>query len=91
MSDHPAPPRTPSIMNRIVASSLAQPLLVILVTLLLPKGIPTMQQIVLVTVLMAAINQPHFAHSYQMFYRNFRAKAFGGSYPRALRYKHPRP
>ena len=40
MSDHPAPvaappPRAPSIMNRVVASSLGQPLLVILVTLLL--------------------------------------------------------
>src|SRR5258705_7444604 len=59
-----------------------------LIVLLLPKGIPTMQQIVLITVLMAAINQPHFAHSYQMFYRNFRAKAFGGSYPRALRVRY---
>jgi hypothetical protein len=59
-----------------------------LIVLLLPKGIPTTQQIVLVTVLMAAINQPHFAHSYQMFYRNFRAKAFGGSYPRALRLRY---
>jgi cobalt-zinc-cadmium resistance protein CzcA len=39
MSDHPAPvappPRTPSIMNRIVASSLAQPILIIVFTLLL--------------------------------------------------------
>src|SRR5258705_2737587 len=53
-----------------------------LIALLLPKGIPTVQQIVLVTILMAAINQPHFAHSYQMFYRNFGSKAFGTSYPR---------
>jgi cobalt-zinc-cadmium resistance protein CzcA len=38
MSDHPVaalPPRAPSIMNRIVASSLGQPLLVIIFTLLL--------------------------------------------------------
>jgi cobalt-zinc-cadmium resistance protein CzcA len=37
MSDHPdtPPPRTPSIMNRIVASSLSQPLLIVLITLLL--------------------------------------------------------
>src|SRR5450432_3472910 len=40
MSDHPhpvaaPPPRAPSIMNRVVASSLGQPLLVILITLLL--------------------------------------------------------
>src|ERR1700727_2754286 len=39
MSDHPPPgappPHSPSIMNRIVASSLAQPLLVILLTAIL--------------------------------------------------------
>jgi cobalt-zinc-cadmium resistance protein CzcA len=39
MSDHPVPialpPRTTSIMNRIVASSLAQPILILLLTLLL--------------------------------------------------------
>src|SRR5262249_25106923 len=34
------------------------------------------------------INQPHFAHSYQMFYRNFRTKAFGNSYPLALRLRY---
>src|ERR1700704_5989593 len=59
-----------------------------LIALFLPKGIPTTQQIVLVTVLMAAINQPHFAHSYQMFYRNFAAKAFGATYPRPLRLRY---
>jgi len=59
-----------------------------LITLLLPKGIPTLQTAVLVTILMAAINQPHFAHSYQMFYRNFREKAFGASYPRPLRLRY---
>ena len=59
-----------------------------LIALLLPQGIPTAQQAVLITVLMAAINQPHFAHSYQMFYRNFGAKAFGHSYPRALRLRY---
>src|SRR5580692_10235259 len=35
MSDHPLPPAPPSFMNRIVASSLAQPLLVALLTLIL--------------------------------------------------------
>ena len=59
-----------------------------LIALFLPKGIPTTQQIVLVTILMAAINQPHFAHSYQMFYRHFAAKAFGASYPRSLRLRY---
>jgi len=59
-----------------------------MIALFLPKGIPTTQQILLVTVLMAAINQPHFAHSYQMFYRNFAGKAFGASYPRSLRLRY---
>src|SRR4029077_9048578 len=59
-----------------------------LIALFLPRGIPTTQQIVLVTVLMTAITQPHFAHSYQMFYRNFAAKAFGASYPRPLRLRY---
>lgn len=31
------------------------------------------------------INHPHFAHSYQIFYRNFREKAFGSGYPAPLR------
>lgn len=59
----------------------------LLILLLLPKGISTVQQAVLVTVLMTLINQPHFAHSYQMFYRNFRDKAFG-SYAPFLRYRY---
>ena len=59
-----------------------------LIAAFLPKGIPTMQQAVLVTVLMTVINQPHFAHSYQMFYRNFREKAFGPSYARELRLRY---
>lgn len=53
-----------------------------------PRGIPTAQQAVLITVLMTIINQPHFAHSYQMFYRNFREKAFGLAYPAALRWRY---
>lgn len=31
------------------------------------------------------INHPHFAHSYQLFYRNFRARAFGNDFPLGLR------
>src|SRR5947209_1117431 len=58
------------------------------IALLLPKGIPTTQQAVLVTILMTIINQPHFAHSYQMFYRNFREKAFGETYRVALRFRY---
>src|SRR5258708_31222812 len=59
-----------------------------LIALFLPNGIPITQQIVPVTILMVAINQPHFAHSYQMFYRNFAAKSFGTSYPRPLRLRY---
>ena len=59
-----------------------------LIVLFLPEGIPTLQQALMVTILMAAINQPHFAHSYQMFYRNFREKAFGASYARPLRIRY---
>lgn len=58
------------------------------IALLLPKGIPSTQQAVLVTALMTVVNQPHFAHSYQMFYRNFREKAFGQSYAPALRVRY---
>ena len=56
-----------------------------LIALILPKGLPTAQQGVLISVLMLLINQPHFAQSYQIFYRNFRAKAFGPAYAPSLR------
>src|SRR6185437_16264761 len=58
------------------------------IVLLLPRGIPGTQQAVLITLLMTIINQPHFAHSYQMFYRNYREKAFGANYPAALRWRY---
>ncbi|WP_292513234.1 hypothetical protein [Methylobacterium sp.] len=32
-----------------------------------------------------AINHPHFAHSYQIFHRDFRRKISGPDYPRVLR------
>lgn len=31
------------------------------------------------------INHPHFAHSYQLFYFNFKARAFGSAFPNSLR------
>lgn len=34
------------------------------------------------------INSPHFAHSYQIFYRNFAGKAFGQAYPARLRIRY---
>ena len=57
------------------------------IAVLFPRGIPTAQQAVLITLLMTIINQPHFAHSYQMFYRNYRDKAFG-AYPAGLRLRY---
>ena len=59
-----------------------------LIVLLLPAGIPSLQQAVLITLLMTVINQPHFANSYQIFYRNFGEKAFGSTHPRALRLRY---
>jgi hypothetical protein len=42
-----------------------------------------------VTFLLAhVINHPHFAHSYQLFYRSFRTKVFGNQLPTALRWRY---
>ena len=57
------------------------------IIIFLPQGISDPQIASLMVVLMLLINQPHFAHSYQMFYRNFRNKAFG-QYARALRLRY---
>ncbi|MGQ0742549.1 MAG: hypothetical protein ACT4OG_09725 [Alphaproteobacteria bacterium] len=59
-----------------------------LIAVLLPNGISPAQQGVMVVVLMTLINQPHFAHSYQIFYRNFREKAFGSLFPDSLRVRY---
>ncbi len=56
-----------------------------LIALLLPKGISPAAQGTMVIILMTLINQPHFAHSYQIFYRNFREKAFGNTFYPKLR------
>lgn len=34
------------------------------------------------------VNHPHFAHSYQLFYRNFRARAFGNAFNKELRLRY---
>src|SRR6185436_15096158 len=57
------------------------------IIILLPQGIAEPQVASLMAVVMLLINQPHFAHSYQMFYRNFRSKAFG-HYAPALRVRY---
>ena len=47
--------------------------------MLLPESlVPTLAVVSLA--LSMVVNNPHFAHSYQLFYRDFRAKAFGGDY-----------
>ena len=56
------------------------------IALFAPQGIGQPQQAFLITALMILINQPHFAHSYQIFYANFATKAFGHDYPRELRW-----
>jgi len=63
-------------------------LLMLPIALFVPQGIGQPQEAILITVLMILINQPHFAHSYQIFYRNFAAKAFGRDYPRELRWRY---
>lgn len=42
----------------------------------------------LMLVLANLINHPHFAHSYQIFYRDFREKAFGRRYDPTLRLRY---
>lgn len=46
--------------------------------------------VVATTMLLLAnlINHPHFANSYQLFYRDFRRRAFGDKFPTALRRKY---
>lgn len=54
------------------------------VFLLLPDT--TRPEVLIGTLLLAnAINHPHFAHSYQIFYRNFADKAFGADYAPKLK------
>ena len=49
--------------------------------------VATFKPMVAATILFLAhfINSPHFAHSYQIFYRNFAEKAFGQAYAPQLR------
>src|SRR4051812_26501132 len=45
--------------------------------------------VLLATVILSnLINHPHFAHSYQIFYRNFGSKSFGADYSFALRMRY---
>ena len=58
--------------------------IVLPICLLLPDT--AKPEVLFATALLAhAINHPHFAHSYQIFYRNFTSKAFGSDYAPGLR------
>lgn len=54
--------------------------------LLLPLTDQMLQRAGLLTVVIAhLVNHPHFAHSYQIFYRGFRAKALGSTFNPVMR------
>lgn len=55
------------------------------VTLLWPKGSDTGTLAATMLLIANVINHPHFAHSYQLFYRDFRDRAFGDRFPPDLR------
>lgn len=58
-----------------------------LVALFLPDT--TRPEVAVMAGLLAhVVNHPHFAHSYQIFYRDYRHKAFGDRLPPALRYRY---
>jgi hypothetical protein len=61
----------------------------VLLWMLLPKA-GRLQGIVALIALIVAhiVNHPHFAHSYQIFYRNFRRKLFGAEYAPRLRLRY---
>ncbi|MFM5893665.1 MAG: hypothetical protein ACKOQM_04445, partial [Novosphingobium sp.] len=53
-------------------------LVVLPLLLLVPLSDLALQRAMLLTVVISHwVNHPHFAHSYQIFYRGFRSKAFG--------------
>jgi hypothetical protein len=62
-------------------------LVVLPVILLLPSS-ATGYIAVVALLLATVINYPHFAHSYQIFYSNYRQKAFGPDTDRILRYRY---
>lgn len=57
--------------------------------LLLPSGWLDRAEVLAWTTLIAhGINNPHFAHSYHLFYRGFLAKGFSAAYPKAWRLRY---
>ena len=59
-----------------------------LVPLMWPKAGDNAGLVTAMLLLANLINHPHFAHSYQLFYRDFTSRAFGDRFPRALRQKY---
>lgn len=55
---------------------------------LLPAESTRPELAVIVAMLAHIVNHPHFAHSYQIFYRRFGAKAFGPDYSRSLQMRY---
>ncbi|MEE8333540.1 MAG: hypothetical protein V3R85_06800 [Alphaproteobacteria bacterium] len=88
----PAPSRRDTLFHPVVdflclggASLILLPLLVILV----PDTEAARKTVALIALWLAhVLNHPHFAHSYQIFYRDYARKAFGGTTPPALRVRY---
>ncbi len=58
------------------------------VPFLWPKGADIAVVATTMMLLANVINHPHFANSYQLFYRDFKARAFGAVFPTGLRRKY---
>ena len=83
-----APPREACLFHPVVDFlCLGGGSLVVFAALAMLRGSPALLPAVVAGSLMLhyVLNFPHFAFSYQIFYRNFPAKAFGGDLPVALR------
>ncbi|MEL1265967.1 hypothetical protein [Pseudoxanthomonas putridarboris] len=53
-----------------------------------PQGADTTPLLASTLLVANLINHPHFAHSYQLFYRDFRARGFGDRFPASLRWRY---
>lgn len=100
-ADLPSPPRTsPGASRPETPKHLFNPVadflllggatfLLIPLFLLLPAGLLDRAEVLVWTTALAhAINNPHFAHSYHLFYRGFRQKALAPEYPRDWRLRY---
>jgi len=86
-----AGPREASLFNPVVDFiCLGGGSLVVFLALALLRGSPaTLPAVAAASLLLVyVLNFPHFAFSYQIFYRDFAAKAFGPDYPANLRLRY---